>query len=118
MDERLHPPFHQEITTNYKGITFTFIAPWVYNVLLLNHIKTEIEKTLRNNQNGFQRNQFITSQILIFINSLKKYGQKILRQHYSSFISPKHLIPYTEKMELTLPVYGFSKEMVTLVMIV
>ena len=45
---------------NYRGITLTFIAAKVYNALLLNHIKPEIKKILRKNQNGFQRNRFTT----------------------------------------------------------
>ena len=52
------------ITKNYRGITLTSIAAKVYNTLLVNYIKFEIEKILRKNQNGFRRNRSTTSQIL------------------------------------------------------
>ena len=52
------------IIKNYSGITLTSIAAKVYNALLLNPIKPEFEKIVRKNQNGFQRNQSMTSQIL------------------------------------------------------
>ena len=35
------------ITKNYRGITLTTTAAWVYNALLFNHIWLEIEKILR-----------------------------------------------------------------------
>ena len=50
---------------NYQGITHTSIVAKIYNALLFNHIKPEIEKILRENQNGFMRNWSTTSQILI-----------------------------------------------------
>ena len=49
------------IIKNYQDITLTSIVAKVYNTLLLNHIKPEIVKILRKNQNGFQRNQSATS---------------------------------------------------------
>ena len=39
----------------------------IYNALLRNCIEPKIEKILRKNQNGFQRNWFTTSQILAII---------------------------------------------------
>ena len=53
------------ITKKNRGITFIAISAKVYNALLLHHIKLEIEKILRKNQNNFQKNQSTTSQILI-----------------------------------------------------
>ena len=52
------------IAKNYRGITLTSIAAKIYYALLHNHIKPEIEKILRNNQNGFWRNWSMTSKIL------------------------------------------------------
>ena len=52
------------IPQNYRTITLTFAAAKVYETLLLNHIKPEIEKILLKKQNSFQRNQSTTSQIL------------------------------------------------------
>ena len=60
-------PFPKEgdlgIAKNYRGITLTTIAAKIYNDLL-NHTEPKIEKILRKNQNGFQRNWSMTSQIL------------------------------------------------------
>ena len=55
------------IAKNYQGITLTSN---IYNALLLNYIEPEIEKILRKNQNGFQRNQSTTSQILTILQIL------------------------------------------------
>ena len=44
------------ITKDYRGITFTVIAAKVYNALLLNYIRTEVEKICGKNQISFQRN--------------------------------------------------------------
>ena len=52
------------IAKNYRGIRPTLIAAKIYNALLLNHIKPEIEKILGKNQNGFWGNRSMTSQIL------------------------------------------------------
>ena len=49
---------------NYQSITLTSIAGKIYNALLWNPIEPKIEKILRKNQNGFQRNRSTTSQIL------------------------------------------------------
>ena len=52
------------LVKNYRGITLTSIVAKIYNALLCNHIEPKIENILRKNQNGFQRNQSTTSQIL------------------------------------------------------
>ena len=61
MDKSCILPFSKKgdlgIIKNYRGITLTSIVAKVYNALLLNRIELEIEKILRKNQNGFQRNQ-------------------------------------------------------------
>ena len=53
------------IAKNYWGITINSIAAKIYNALLLNCIKPEIDKILRKNQNGFRRNRSASLQILI-----------------------------------------------------
>ena len=52
------------LAKNYWGITLTPIAVRIYNPLLRNCIEPIIEKILRKNENGFQRNWSTTSQIL------------------------------------------------------
>ena len=49
----------------------------IYNALLLNRREPEIEKVLRKNQNGFQRNRS-TSQILTIHRILKDVSAKTL----------------------------------------
>ena len=44
------------IAKNYRSITLTSIVVKIYNDLLCNCIEPKIEKILRKNQNGFQRN--------------------------------------------------------------
>ena len=51
------------IVNNYRGITLTSIAAKIYNTLLYNCTEPEIQKILRKNQNGFQKNRSTTSQI-------------------------------------------------------
>ena len=52
------------LAKNYRGITFTSLAPKIYNALLCNRIEPKIDNILRKNQNGFWRNKSKTSQIL------------------------------------------------------
>ena len=52
------------ITKNYRGITLNPIAATIYNLMLLNRIRTEIDPILRKNQNGFRKNRSTTGQIL------------------------------------------------------
>ena len=70
-------PFHKGdlgIAKNYQVITLTFIAAKIYNTLPLNYIEHKIEKILRKNQNGFWRNQSITSQI--YLSNIGRYSCK------------------------------------------
>ena len=49
---------------NYRVITLTAIAAKIYNLMLLNRIRPEIDPILRKNQNGFRTNGSTTGQIL------------------------------------------------------
>ena len=49
---------------NYRGITLTCIASKIYNSLLRDRILPELEKVLRQNQNGFRPNRSTQGQIL------------------------------------------------------
>ena len=70
MDSRLFTSFpkkmrsRRSVTKNYRGITLTPIAATIYNLMLLNRIRTEIDPILRKNQNGFRKNRSTTGQIL------------------------------------------------------
>ena len=68
------------IAKNYQAITLTSIVAKIYNALLLNHIKPEIEKILRKNQNCFQKNWSTKSQILT-IRWILEVCAKSLKQH-------------------------------------
>ena len=49
---------------NYRGIALTSIVGKTMNRMILNRIKPEIEKLLRNNQNGFRPGRSTTNHIL------------------------------------------------------
>ena len=50
--------------TNYRGITLTAIAAKIYNLMLLNRIRPEIDPILIKNQNGFRTNRSTMGKIL------------------------------------------------------
>ena len=52
------------IAKNYRGITLTAVLAKIYNLLLLNRIRPEVDLILRKNQNGFRSNRSTTGQIL------------------------------------------------------
>ena len=52
------------IAKNYRGITLTAISAKIYNFLLLNRIRPEVDPILRKNQNGFRSNRSTSGQIL------------------------------------------------------
>ena len=63
------PPFPKKgnlsITKNYRGITLTSIAAKIFNLMILNRIRPEIDlKKSRKNQNGFRKNRSTTGQML------------------------------------------------------
>ena len=51
------------------------------------------------------------------VESLKVYGQKTYRRQYYLPTLPRHLIPFTGKMEQILLAYGLPKESVTTITI-
>ena len=82
MDKRLNSPFPKKgdlrIAKNYRGINHISIAAKISNALLLNCIEPEIEKILKNYQNGFRRNRFTISQILTIRRILERIHAKHL----------------------------------------
>ena len=87
------------------------IAAKVYNALLHNCRQPEVQKILGKNQNGFQRNRFI-SQILNICRIIGEVHAKNLKAILLFVISPRHLILYTKIKQIQLA-YGLSKETVT-----
>ena len=51
-------------TNNYRGITLTCIAAKIYNIMLLNRIRHEVDIILRTHQNGFRSNRYTSGQII------------------------------------------------------
>ena len=105
------------IAKNYRGITLTAIAAKVYNALLLNRIRPEVEKILRKNQNGFRRNRSTTSQILTVRRIVEGVRAKnleatLLFVDFSKAFDSIH----RGKMEQILLAYGLPKETVAAVM--
>ena len=66
------------ITKNYRGITLIAIAAKIYNLMLLNRIRPEIDQILRNNKNGFITNRSTTGQILTIRRILEEVTSKNL----------------------------------------
>lgn len=51
-------------TKNYHGTTLSCIAVKIYNLMLLNRIRLEMDKILHKNQNGFRPNRSTSGQIM------------------------------------------------------
>ena len=61
---------------NYRGISLSSIVAKMFNRLILNRIRPEIDEHLRNNQNGFRANRTTVSHILALrrlIEGIKEY---------------------------------------------
>ena len=89
----------------------------VYNNLFINHIRPEIEKTLRKNQNGFSRNRFTTSEILLIhrileVERAKNVEATLLFVDFSKVFNSIH----RGNKEQTQLVYSLPKETVTVIM--
>ena len=52
------------ISKNYRGITLTSIAVKIFNLMILNRIRPEIDPILRIKQNCFSKNRSTSGQIL------------------------------------------------------
>ena len=90
----------------------------IYHALLCNHIEPKIENILRKNQNGFQRNRSMTSQILticwiVECVHAKNLEATILFVNFSKAFDSIH----RGKMGQILLAYGLFKETVTAIMI-
>ena len=104
------------LAKNYRGITLTSIAAKIYNALLCNCIEPKIEKILRKNQNGFQRNRS-TSQILIICQIPEGVRAKNLEATLLFFNFTKAFDSiHSGKMKQILLTYGLPKETVTAIM--
>ena len=116
------PPFSKKgdlgLAKNYRGITLTFITAKMYNALLLNRIEPKIDNILRTNQNDFQRNRSITTQILTIRRILAGLREKnllaiILFVDVTKAFDSIH----RGKMEQILLAYGIAKETVAAIII-
>ena len=101
------------ITKNYRGIILTSIAVKFYNAPLIHCIKSEVEKILRKNQNGFLRNQSTTSQILTICWTIKGVCAKHLEATLvCRFLQGIWFHKRRGNIEQTLLAYGLPKETV------
>ena len=89
----------------------------IYNVLLRNYVEPKIEKILRKNQNGFQRNRSATSQILTIRRILESVRAKSLEATLL-FVDFNRAFDSTHrgKMEQILLAYDIPKETVAAIM--
>ena len=105
------------IAKNNRSITLTSIVTKIYNALQLNCIEPEIEKVLEKNQNGFQRNQSTTSQMLTICWILQGVHAKnleatLLFVDFSKAFDSIH----RGKKEQILLAYDLPKETITVIM--
>ena len=103
--------------TNYRGITLTSIAAKIYNQLLLNRIRPQLENVLRRNQNGFRQNRSTVGQILTIrrlIEEIKKNNLKatLLFVDFSKAFDSIH----RGKMEEIPRAYGIPNKIVKAIM--
>ena len=64
---------------NYRGISLSSLVAKVYNKMILNRIRPQLDPFLRPNQNGFRTGRTTTSQILALrriIEGIKEYNLK------------------------------------------
>ena len=118
MDRRVYTPFSKKgdlgKTTNYRGITLTTIASKIYNLLLLNRIRPEVDKILRKNQNGFRQKKSTVGQILTIrriIEGVKAKNLKavLLFVDFSKAFDSIH----RRKLEEIMLAYGIPQEIVS-----
>ena len=102
---------------NYRGITLTAIAAKIYNLMLLNRIRPEIDPILRKNQNGFHSNRSTSGQILTIRCILEGIKSKNLPATllFIDFSKAFDSI-YGGKMRDILSAYGTPKETVNAIM--
>ena len=99
------------LAKNYRGITLASIAAKIYNALLRNRIEPKIDNILRKNQNGFQRNRSITSQILTIRRILEGIQAKNLQAALLFLVFTKAFNSiHRGKTEQILLAYGLPKE--------
>ena len=105
------------VASNYRGITLTPIAAKMYNAMLLNRIRPEIEKHLRRNQNGFRKERSAIGQILTVRRIIEGVRAKNLEavllfvDFYKAFDSV-----HRGKMKEILLAYGIPTETVDAIM--
>ena len=119
LDKKLHPPFTHKgnlrITKNFRGIALTDITAKVYNALLLNLIRPEVEKTLEKNWNGFQRNRFTISRIHRIIEKVRAKNLEAILP-FADFSLAFNSI-HRGQMEQILLAYNPPKETVSTIMV-
>ena len=103
---------------NYRGITLTSIAATIYNLMLLNRIRPEIDPILRKNQNGFRQNRSTTGQILRIRRLIEGVRSKNLPATllFVDFAKAFDSI-HRGKMKNILSAYGIPTEIVEAIMI-
>ena len=103
---------------NYRGITLTSIAEQMYNLMLLNRIRPEIDPILRKNHNGFRQNRSTTGQILTIRRIIEGVRSKnlpatLLFVDFAKVFDSIH----RGKMKNILSAYGIPTETVEAIMI-
>ena len=99
---------------NYRGISLIPVAVKIYNKMLLNRLKPQLEKILRANQNGFRQRRSTTGQIL----ALRRIIEKVKINDIPAvldFINFRKAFDsiHREKLFKILAPYGIPQQIIT-----
>jgi hypothetical protein len=70
-------------TDNYRGISLSSVVAKVYNIMLLNRIRSVLDPLLRTNQNSFRQTRTTVQQVL----ALRRIVEGVKRKHLPTVIT-------------------------------
>ena len=104
------------LTKNYRGITLISIAAKIFNLMILNRIRPEIDPILRKNQNGFRKNRSTSGKILTICRILEGVKSKNLPLTLLFIDFSKAFDSIKRNKEQILQIYGIPTETIEAIM--